>query len=263
MNKTKKSLITGLVSACFVFLGGLGMSANTIHAVTGEPDPSATKLTITNKTGKLDVLKYTGDTTNGNGYIKYRDKKYTKFEYDGSGSIYVYTGDLKSNHGHISSFDDPTAYILPRFNDGHSQYETSVKKLDYSDDYNMILYVGVSGLDQNKDYAFTSEGLYFNSEPAWYTTKDNLNMSNGTINLVNFEMPVHFVNYYPTRKVTIKAKKNKKIRTYTSTGKFSKKYVYGKHNYKVTSYKKIKNHGTCYKLSGKNQYIPKKYLKFR
>lgn len=259
MNKTKKSLITGLVSACFVFLGGLGMSANTTHAVTGEPDPSATKLTITNKTGKLDVLKYSGDTPDGNNYIKYHGKKYTRFEYGNWGrNVYVYTDDLKSNHGHISYLYDEVV-VYPRFDNGLSQYNNEVNKLNYSDKYNMVVNTSVSNLNEKNNYTFLNGNF---GEPSW-TVSEEIEFESGTLNGIGVEMPVHFVNYYPTRKVTIKAKKNKKVRTYTSTGKFSKKYVYGKHNYKVTSYKKIKNHGTCYKLSGKNQYIPKKYLKFR
>lgn len=58
----------------------------------------------------------------------------------------------------------------------------------------------------------------------------------------------------------VKVRKNHRVRTYTSRGKFSKHYVYG---HKVTSKKHIKGHGTCWKLSGKNKYVPAKYVKVR
>lgn len=61
----------------------------------------------------------------------------------------------------------------------------------------------------------------------------------------------------------VKVKKNKKVRTYTSTGKFTKKYVYGHKTYKLNRKKNIKGHGTYYKIYGKNQWIPSKYLKLR
>ncbi|MGQ5709168.1 hypothetical protein [Lactobacillus sp. PSON] len=60
----------------------------------------------------------------------------------------------------------------------------------------------------------------------------------------------------------VTARKGHKVRTYTSTGKFSKHYVYGHKTYKLNQKKIIKGHGTCYKIYGKNQWIPSKYLKF-
>lgn len=56
-------------------------------------------------------------------------------------------------------------------------------------------------------------------------------------------------------KAKIKGKKNKKIRTYTSTGKLTKKYVYGKKTYKFTQRKTIKGK-VYYKLNSKNQWVP-------
>lgn len=57
--------------------------------------------------------------------------------------------------------------------------------------------------------------------------------------------------------------KNRRVRTYTSIGRFSKHYVYGHHTYKVNSKKHVRRHGTCYKIYGKNQWIPAKYLRLR
>lgn len=52
----------------------------------------------------------------------------------------------------------------------------------------------------------------------------------------------------------IKGRKNQKVRTYSSVGKFSHHYVYGKRSYKFTSKKNIKGK-TYYKLSGKDEWI--------
>ena len=65
------------------------------------------------------------------------------------------------------------------------------------------------------------------------------------------------------RRVYVKVRKNRRVRTYTSSGRFSKHYVYGHHTYKVNSKKHVRRHGTCYKIYGKNQWIPAKYLRLR
>lgn len=52
----------------------------------------------------------------------------------------------------------------------------------------------------------------------------------------------------------VKGRKNQKVRTYSSTGKFTHHYVYGKRSYKFTSKKNIKGK-TYYKLSGKNVWV--------
>lgn len=66
-----------------------------------------------------------------------------------------------------------------------------------------------------------------------------------------------------SKKGYVDVRRNKKVRTYTSTGKFSKHYVYGHHTYKLNRKKHIKGHGICYKIYGKNQWIPAKYLDLR
>lgn len=63
-------------------------------------------------------------------------------------------------------------------------------------------------------------------------------------------------------KATVKGKKNAKIRTYTSNGKRTKKYVYGKKTYKLNGKKAIKGK-TYYKIYGKNQWIPANKLNLK
>ena len=58
-------------------------------------------------------------------------------------------------------------------------------------------------------------------------------------------------------------KRNSKFRTYTSTGKFSKHYVYGHHTYRLNQKKNINGLGVCYKIYGKNQWIPASKLSLR
>lgn len=53
---------------------------------------------------------------------------------------------------------------------------------------------------------------------------------------------------------TVKGKKNAKVSTYTSTGKLTKKHVYGKKTYKFNQKKTIKGK-TYYKLTAKNQWV--------
>lgn len=62
---------------------------------------------------------------------------------------------------------------------------------------------------------------------------------------------------------TVNVRRGHRVRTYTSRGRFTKRYVYGQRKYRFNSKKRIKGHGVCYKIYGKNQWVPSRYLRIR
>ena len=63
------------------------------------------------------------------------------------------------------------------------------------------------------------------------------------------------------RRGRITGRRNRRVRTYTSRGKFSHHYVYGRHSYKFNTRKVIKGK-VYYKIYGKSQYVRASYIKF-
>lgn len=180
--------------------------------------------------------------------------------------------DVTSNYGHVSKLDSLSVYKA--FDNGRPDFGKRIKegqKLNqnenyvaalrfelnslksYDDDEGAYTYFGQDSLDSYDEDLTSAEASN------WDGTYDGPDNEFPIILLV----PVH-VNPAPAKTyASIKARRNHKVRTYTSSGKFSRHYVYGKRTYRVNSKKKIKHRGTCYKLYGKNQWIPKKYVSIR
>lgn len=182
--------------------------------------------------------------------------------------------DVTSNYGHVSKLDSLSVYKA--FDNGRPDFGKRIKKgqkLNQNENYVAALRFELNSLksydDDEDEYTYFGQDSYDYDEDL--TTESDCPDDSSPITLlvpvhVNpapAETPVH-VNPAPAKTyASIKARRNHKVRTYTSSGKFSRHYVYGKRTYRVNSKKKIKHRGTCYKLYGKNQWIPKKYVSIR
>ncbi|AGQ23125.1 hypothetical protein ERJ65_08065 [Lactobacillus helveticus] len=190
--------------------------------------------------------------------------------------------DVTSNYGHVSKLDSLSVYKA--FDNGRPDFGKRIKedqKLNQNENYVAALrfklnsvkpYVNDDGYDEDEYTYFSQEHHDFDEDLTSDYTFVGWGIDDDSpitllvpvhVNPAPAETPVH-VNPAPAETyASIKARRNHKVRTYTSSGKFSRHYVYGKRTYRVNSKKKIKHRGTCYKLYGKNQWIPAKYLDLR
>lgn len=210
-------------------------------------DSRDTFITLTKKTPYL--VGYRGET------VKQLKKRRVK--------------DVTSNLGRVTKLDGISIY--PAMDDGDPDFGNVLHlsdRLKSSENYVALLWFKVTYEPENDETVvaplYAGFGTSENEAPdyGYYYNGD-------TIGLL---VPVQLENA-PAKKTSsttkvnkrgyVTARKGKKVRTYTSTGKFSKHYVYGHKTYRLNRKKNIKGHGTCYKIYGKNQWIPKKYLKLR
>ena len=196
--------------------------------------------------------------------------------------------DVTSNYGHVSKLDSLSVYKA--FDNGRPDFGKRIKegqKLNQNENYVAALRFALNSLksygDDEDEYTYFSQGDSYDDDlttelaynwdgpdyefPITLLVPVHVNPAPAEtpahVNPAPAETPVH-VNPAPAKTyASIKARHNHKVRTYTSSGKFSRHYVYGKRTYRVNSKKKIKHRGTCYKLYGKNQWIPKKYVSIR
>ena len=196
--------------------------------------------------------------------------------------------DVTSNYGHVSKLDSLSVYKA--FDNGRPDFGKRIKrgqKLNQNENYVAALRFELDSLksyvvddkgDVEDDYIYFSQGSDDGADEDddkdltlgkvfgnWVPDDDSpiTLLVPVHVNPAPVQVPVH-VNPAPAKTyASIKARRNHKVRTYTSSGKFSRHYVYGKRTYRVNSKKKIKHRGTCYKLYGKNQWIPKKYVSIR
>ncbi|MCT3404257.1 hypothetical protein [Lactobacillus helveticus] len=179
--------------------------------------------------------------------------------------------DVTSNYGHVSKLDSLSVYKA--FDNGRPDFGKRIKedqKLNQNENYVAALrfklnsvkpYVNDDGYDEDEYTYFSQEHHDFDEDLTSDYTFVGWGIDDDSP--ITLLVPVH-VNPAPAETyASIKARRNHKVRTYTSSGKFSRHYVYGKRTYRVNSKKKIKHRGTCYKLYGKNQWIPAKYLDLR
>lgn len=184
--------------------------------------------------------------------------------------------DITSNVGRVTNKGDFNVY--PTLDNGMPDYDHILKESDqlkFGQNYVAIIGYDVSGLDRNMNYCYWRPSGN-TGDLIWFDVGNggDYGTDHGPVALI---LPIHVSNKsartskkVPSTKAKknikkgyITAKRNHKVRTYTSKGKFSKHYVYGHHSYKFSSKKHIKGHGTCYKISGKNQYVSIKYLLFK
>ena len=168
--------------------------------------------------------------------------------------------DVTSNYGHVSKLTQFNVYKA--YDNGTPDFGAQVKggsKINANGNYVAVLSYSLSGLDDNEFYNSFSQDYDSNShlrDDSVYNNEDN-----GASILV--PLNVQPASVKPSTKGYINVRRNHKVRTYTSTGRFSHHYVYGHYTYKFSTEKYIKKRGTCYKLSGKNQYVPAKYVNIK
>ena len=168
--------------------------------------------------------------------------------------------DVTSNYGHVSKLTQFNVYKA--YDNGTPDFGAQVKggsKINANGNYVAVLSFSLTGLKESNTYHGFSQHLWGSSSDltdSWVDNNDND---------VSILVPLNVqpASVKPSTKGYINVRRNHKVRTYTSTGRFSHHYVYGHYTYKFSTEKYIKKRGTCYKLSGKNQYVPAKYVNIK
>ena len=167
--------------------------------------------------------------------------------------------DLSTTHGRIEKVE--FVYVYPVFDDGRPDWEHGLNredKLKAGKQYVAMIQAKVTGLHENRDYESWQGDLDGNHDLSWGGLWSDRSLD------VALLVPVHVSkNQAPVRYNKVITKSANRVRTYKSNGAFSHHYVYKDHTYKVSGKKYIKGRGMCYKRSGKNQYIPVKYLQHK
>ena len=176
--------------------------------------------------------------------------------------------DITSNYGHVSKMTSMDVY---KANDeGRPDFGRVLKKnfaLKFGENYVAALRFDMSGFPEK--YADDKLYAYFEQSPSNSDLEQDAVYIRDTADDVTLLVPVHVDGTKPaSTSISAKGyvntrKRNSKVRTYTSTGKFSKHYVYGHHTYRLNQKKNIDGLGLCYKIYGKNQWIPASKLSLR
>ncbi len=181
--------------------------------------------------------------------------------------------DVTSNYGHINKMVSLNVYKTN--DDGRPDFSTLLKKdqkLKSGENYVAALGFYLGGLSPHDD-----DTMYYYA--GQYSPKDDLSSEDAYAG-INFGdsgidepaillVPVHVTGAKPAstsfsaKGYVNTRKRNSRVRTYTSTGSFSKHYVYGHHTYRLNQKKNISGLGLCYKIYGKNQWIPASKLSLR
>lgn len=174
--------------------------------------------------------------------------------------------DITSNYGHVSKMTSMDVY---KANDeGRPDFGERLKKgqsLKSGQSYVAALRFTMSGFsskDDNRYDYFRQTNPEEDLDWMWADSEENAED-------VTLLVPIHVDGTKPaSTSISAKGyvntrKRNSKVRTYTSTGKFSKHYVYGHHTYRLNQKKNIDGLGLCYKIYGKNQWIPASKLSLR
>lgn len=265
INMKKSIKYTGIIAAALLAVAPVfGATAivtqpTVVKAATGTPDENGVTVKLTKKSPYIKA--YNGETV-----LQLRKTR---------------VNDVTSNYGKVSKLEFMNIYHA--FDNGEPDYGSQLKageKLKSGKNYVALLSFTVTDLPNigsNVVYNYLQQ-TDADEAPQWGYVWGN----DGSLG--EFEEPSFYsgaaitvpvkvsnkkvsIKKSSTKKVNlhgyVKVKKNHKVRTYTSSGKFSKHYVYGHHTYKLNQKKNIKGHGTCYKIYGKSQWIPAKYLRLR
>lgn len=176
--------------------------------------------------------------------------------------------DITSNYGHVSKMTSMDVYKAT--DEGRPDFGERLKKgqsLKSGQSYVAALRFTMSGFsdDEEANYAYFEQSAYEPEEDL----RDGSTFPGYIAEDVTLLVPVHVDGTKPaSTSISAKGyvntrKRNSKVRTYTSTGKFSKHYVYGHHTYRLNQKKNIDGLGLCYKIYGKNQWIPASKLSLR
>lgn len=169
--------------------------------------------------------------------------------------------DVTSNYGHVSKLTQFNVYKA--YDNGTPDFGAQVKggsKINANGNYVAVLSFSLMGLKKDNSYYCFSQDPYDSSRDL--TDGYAYNDSDNAVSIL-VPLNVQPASVKPSTKGYINVRRNHKVRTYTSTGRFSHHYVYGHYTYKFSTKKYIKKRGTCYKISGKNQYVPAKYVNIK
>lgn len=176
--------------------------------------------------------------------------------------------DVTSNYGHVSKMTSVDVY---KANDeGRPDFGRVLKKnfaLKPGENYVAALRFDMSGFPEK--YSEHSLYAYFEQISSDSELEENTVYTQSIADYATLLVPVHVDGTKPaSTSISAKGyvntrKRNSRVRTYTSTGKFSKHYVYGHHTYRLNQKKNIDGLGLCYKIYGKNQWIPASKLSLR
>src|SRR5699024_6009010 len=164
--------------------------------------------------------------------------------------------DVTSNYGHVSKLTQFNVYKA--YDNGTPDFGAQVKggsKINANGNYVAVLSFSLAGLKKSNSYKSFLRGSSSDLTDEW------VDIYKAASILV--PLNVQPASVKPSTKGYINVRRNHKVRTYTSTGRFSHHYVYGHYTYKFSTKKYIKKRGTCYKISGKNQYVPAKYVNIK
>ncbi len=163
--------------------------------------------------------------------------------------------DVTSNYGRVSKLTQFNVYKA--FDNGTPNLNARVSKNDKlkaNENYVAILSYSLTGLKDSEDYFAFKQDYDSNDDLDWYGAYND--QDNAASIIVPLNVQPASVKAKSSTKGYINVRRNHKVRTYTSSGRFSHRYVYGHYTYSFSAKKNIKHHGICYKLSGKNQYVP-------
>lgn len=261
----KRSIkLAGLIAAALFATTPLveniaGLNNNVVQATGGQPTPGATKLVLGLKKPKL-VFPAPSDKLYAWGYYTERENEIIN--------------DITINHGKIN---DANFSFYEKGKNGKVRWEHPIEpdsKTPAAGTEGVVIVssIDVDGLKLSTNYTFLSKaddsGELVWSDHATDQWNKEIIQEDGPLPAIKIPYVIGGKKTNRTSSsgnkinahVYVAAKRNRRVRTYTSHGKFSHHYVYGHRTYRVNKRKHINNHGTCYKIYGKNQWIPSKYI---
>lgn len=177
--------------------------------------------------------------------------------------------DVTSNYGHVSAMTSMNVYKAN--DDGRPDFSEILKggqSLKSGQNYVAALKFTLSGFPRKGEYGYIYQyGYDFDGTHDLHN--DGWASAGQEAIDVTLLVPVHVTGAKPAstsfsaKGYVNTRKRNSRVRTYTSTGSFSKHYVYGHHTYRLNQKKNISGLGLCYKIYGKNQWIPASKLSLR
>ncbi|KRM33954.1 hypothetical protein FC44_GL000633 [Lactobacillus intestinalis DSM 6629] len=175
--------------------------------------------------------------------------------------------DVTSNYGHVSKLTSMSVYNAD--DEGRPDFGQVLKwkqSLKSGHSYVAALRFTLGGIPRKGNYIYVSQNPYL---PESELITDAFASAQEGADDVILLVPVHVTETKPAsasfsaKGYVNTIKRNSRVRTYTSTGRFSKHYIYGHHTYRLNQKKNINGLGLCYKIYGKNQWIPAGKLSLR
>lgn len=261
--KNKKYI--GLVGAALLAISSISLTSNSVKAATST-ETHSTLVKVDENTHELNKLLYESESW-GEDYpdpsavkIKFKNiptLRITKATLSNSTSLSKKLKKVTSSHGTIKSYDTFLVKVYKKDVKG-KLVPTEVKKLKSGDKGEIAIVINLKNLKPGTKYTFLDlswpgDDMIWTSEKA--SEKGTLSDSAYPVVRVPFQIKSSSKTTKISKHIYVKGKTNHRVKTYSSSGRVLKKYVYAKHTYKVNQKKTI--HGkTYYKIYGKNQWVP-------